>query len=220
MNTLRPEWNDANNALVGNGVSMVTLYYIRRYLSFVINLISDSEDHQFTLTTEMAGLLDSLHHAFSIHQSQLNSGFNDIQRRSLIDLLGTSGSDFRFIVYKGLSGKKEVIKKARLIDFLKLARDYTDQSIRANKRPDNLYNAYNLVTISDKGISISKLYEMLEGQVSVLSSGMLNPQEALEVLDSLRNSKMYRADQKSYLLYHGSWKKTIFLRLKWLLRHY
>ena len=28
MNTLRPEWNDANNALVGNGASMVTLYYL------------------------------------------------------------------------------------------------------------------------------------------------------------------------------------------------
>ena len=34
MNTQRPEWNDANNALVGNGVSMVTLYYMRRFLQF------------------------------------------------------------------------------------------------------------------------------------------------------------------------------------------
>jgi hypothetical protein len=34
LNTQRPEWNDANNALVGNGVSMVTLYYLRRFLSF------------------------------------------------------------------------------------------------------------------------------------------------------------------------------------------
>ena len=34
MNTQRPEWNDANNALVGNGVSMVTLYYLRRFLKF------------------------------------------------------------------------------------------------------------------------------------------------------------------------------------------
>ncbi|MEL6989031.1 MAG: hypothetical protein AAGK97_14560, partial [Bacteroidota bacterium] len=31
LNTQRPEWNDANNALVGNGVSMVTLYYLRRF---------------------------------------------------------------------------------------------------------------------------------------------------------------------------------------------
>jgi hypothetical protein len=35
MNTQRPEWNDANNALVGNGTSMVTLYYLRRYIIFL-----------------------------------------------------------------------------------------------------------------------------------------------------------------------------------------
>ena len=34
MNTQRPEWNDANNALVGYGASMVTLYCLRRFLSF------------------------------------------------------------------------------------------------------------------------------------------------------------------------------------------
>ena len=34
LNTQRPEWNDANNALVGNGVSMVTLCYLRRFISF------------------------------------------------------------------------------------------------------------------------------------------------------------------------------------------
>ena len=34
MNTQRPEWNDANNALVGNGASMVTLYFLRRFLNF------------------------------------------------------------------------------------------------------------------------------------------------------------------------------------------
>ncbi len=32
MNTRRPEWNDANNALVGYGLSMVTLCYLRRFL--------------------------------------------------------------------------------------------------------------------------------------------------------------------------------------------
>ena len=38
LNTQRPEWNDANNALVGNGTSMVTLYYMRRFFSFFDNL--------------------------------------------------------------------------------------------------------------------------------------------------------------------------------------
>ena len=35
MNTQRPEWNDANNALVGYGLSMVTLCYLRRYVGFL-----------------------------------------------------------------------------------------------------------------------------------------------------------------------------------------
>src|SRR4029453_1015070 len=36
MNTQRPEWNDANNALVGNGISMVTLCYLRRSIAFLL----------------------------------------------------------------------------------------------------------------------------------------------------------------------------------------
>ena len=39
MNTQRPEWNDANNALAGNGLSVVTLGYIHRYLNFLISLL-------------------------------------------------------------------------------------------------------------------------------------------------------------------------------------
>ena len=40
LNTQRPEWNDANNAIVGNGLSMVTLYYMRRYTQFMIRLFT------------------------------------------------------------------------------------------------------------------------------------------------------------------------------------
>ena len=43
MNTQRPEWNDANNALVGKGLSMVTLCYLRRYLMFCQELFRHSE---------------------------------------------------------------------------------------------------------------------------------------------------------------------------------
>ena len=42
MNTQRPEWNDANNALVGKGLSVVTLAYLRRYLVFCQELLSNS----------------------------------------------------------------------------------------------------------------------------------------------------------------------------------
>ena len=43
LNTQRPEWNDANNALVGNGVSMVTLYYLRRFIHFFEDIVEKSQ---------------------------------------------------------------------------------------------------------------------------------------------------------------------------------
>ena len=79
---------------------------------------------------------------------------------------------------------------------------FLDQSIKVNKREDNLYHAYNLMTVeNDKEVSISYLSEMLEGQVGALSSGYLSGIESLQLLDALKNSKLFRADQYSYLLY-------------------
>jgi hypothetical protein len=51
------------------------------------------------------------------------------------------------------------------------------------------------------GISVSHLCEMLEGQTAVLSSGVLSGAEAADLLDALRHSRLYRADQASYILY-------------------
>ena len=42
MNTQRPEWNDANNALVGGGLSVVTLCYLRRELAFLRGIVKDA----------------------------------------------------------------------------------------------------------------------------------------------------------------------------------
>ena len=40
MNTQRPEWNDANNALAGWGLSMVTTCYMERMLKFLIDIFT------------------------------------------------------------------------------------------------------------------------------------------------------------------------------------
>jgi len=210
MNTLRPEWNDANNALVGYGVSMVTLYYMRRFIHFMIELFSASADANMEITEEMADLLKAIDEGLKNHKSLLNKGFNDKQRKMLVDLLGNAGSDFRIKTYKGFSGKRTSVKKQYLIEFFKTAQNFVDQSIAVNKRADKLYNAYNLLTIGDGVFKIRYLYEMLEGQVSVLSSGKLSPEEALEVLDTMRKSKLYREDQESYILYPDK-------RLPWFL---
>jgi hypothetical protein len=94
------------------------------------------------------------------------------------------------------------MKLADLAAFVDVALEHLEHSIKANKREDGLYHAYNLMTVqANGGIDITELPEMLEGQVAVLSSGLLNSAESLDVLDALKASELFREDQYSYVLY-------------------
>ncbi|MCA9556190.1 MAG: hypothetical protein KC933_39560, partial [Myxococcales bacterium] len=84
---------------------------------------------------------------------------------------------------------------------LGLATEYLDHAIAANRRKDGLYHAYNLLYLGPGTAAVGHLYEMLEGQVAVLSAGVLSPRAAVEVLDALFASPMYRQDQRSFMLY-------------------
>lgn len=205
LNTQRPEWNDANNALVGNGVSMVTLYYMRRFFSFLHDLLksSDSNDDQVMVSLEINIFYQGINSVLKDNKSILTTGFSDKKRKIILDGLGKAGSDFREKIYnEGFSGKKQVLSLPELASFCKDVLEYLDHSIDANKRPDGMYHAYNIISIQGKDeISVSHLSEMLEGQVAVLSSGYLSPKQSLEVLNALKGSKLFRPDQYSYLLY-------------------
>ncbi|MCB0550060.1 MAG: hypothetical protein KDD19_21005 [Phaeodactylibacter sp.] len=202
LNTQRPEWNDANNALVGHGVSMVTLYYIFRFQQFCRQLFS-REDQPIALSEEVAELLQDITQALEQHQDRLNGPISDKDRKTILDALGQAGSRYRQRIYEeGFSGKKKQISPKSLLHFFDLSLHYAGHTIRANKRPDNLYHSYNLLKVkNEEEISVRHLYEMLEGQVAVLSSGFLSAQESIELLQALRNSSMYREDQHSYILY-------------------
>lgn len=203
LNTQRPEWNDANNALVGNGVSMVTLYYLRRFLTHFQKLVVNSEVDSIKLSNEMVEFYHTIRETLIQFEPSLDGKFNDFDRKSLLDTLGKAASEYRNQVYKnGFWGNKRTHSMAGLKRFIEVSLKFIDHSIKANKREDNLYHAYNLMTIeNDQEISISHLSEMLEGQVAVLSSGYLSSEEALSVLDSLKSSKLFRDDQYSYILY-------------------
>ena len=81
------------------------------------------------------------------------------------------------------------------------AQAVVEWSIRANRRDDGLYHAYNLIVAGDRELDIDTLYPMLEGQVAVLSSGVLEPGEACSVIEALFESAIFRPDQQSFMLY-------------------
>ena len=197
MNTQRPEWNDANNALVGRGLSVVTLAYVRRYLLFLRGLLSDDVH----LTSDVAGLAADVTDVLSRHADALTSGFDDQRRRAVMDELGAAGSRYRERAYRGIDTTRTRVARTEVADLLELAQRYVDTSLEANWRDDGLVHSYNVVDIGPGRASIRRLAPMLEGQVAALSSGLLSPQQAVDLLHALRGSPLYRPDQHSYLLY-------------------
>ena len=202
MNTQRPEWNDANNALVGKGLSVVTLCYLRRFIEFCRKLFVDNIGQEVTIHKELEQLYTRIRQILERYQPALQGAFDDETRRRMMDDLGEAGSDYRWGFYlHGFSEEQIRVKVDGIIAFLDLAQRYIEHSLRANKRSDDLYHAYNILHLEDKRASISTLYEMLEGQAAILSSGMLTGLEALALLQSLRRSALYQPEQHSYILY-------------------
>ena len=201
LNTQRPEWNDANNALVGNGVSMVTLYYLRRFLSFAEKLFEDMESKEVMINKPVVDLLNAIQRGFKAHQSALKGRFTSEERRSLMDGFGIAGEHYRTTAYAGFTHDKKSVSYTKILELFRLARTYLEHSIDLNKREDGLYHSYNLISLSDNGAELTHLYKMLEGQVAVASSKYLSAAEILNVFDALKKSDMYRADQYSYMLY-------------------
>ena len=202
MNTQRPEWNDANNALVGYGISMVTLCYLRRFMVFCANLFGNTDEKPLQISTELEIFFKSIQKTLLAHQHLLKASISDKDRKQILKGLATAGSNYRTSIYEnGFSGEKSQISLSELSAFTHLVIDYLDHSIKANKRSDGLYHSYNLLKNREDEIRVAPLYEMLEGQVAVLSTGFLSGQESIDLLKALKDSKLFREDQYSYLLY-------------------
>ncbi|MEL6392443.1 MAG: hypothetical protein AAFR97_06790, partial [Bacteroidota bacterium] len=145
MNTQRPEWNDANNALVGNGVSMVTLYYLRRFLAFFQSLLEESGEVNTTVSVELLTFYHQVLEVLTNNKSYLSAQFTDQQRKEVTDGLGKAAEAYRNAIYQhSFSGEKEALSLSSFKDLIEIGLDYFDHTIKANERADKLYHAYNL----------------------------------------------------------------------------
>ncbi len=203
MNTQRPEWNDANNALVGHGLSLVTVCQLRRYLVHVRDLMERAGIDDVALSNEVAELLTAVTAILGTAEVQPPDEDAGRQRRRLMDALGEAFSDYRSRVYRdGFSGTT-VVRLDDVTAVFDAAIPHLDATIRANRRADGLFHTNNLVRFSPDGaaVDVERLHEMLEGQVAVLESGTLDAAEKLAVIDALFASAMLRPDQGTFMLY-------------------
>ena len=200
MNTQRPEWNDANNALAGYGLSMVTLYHLNSYLTSLRDLI-DRRGGTVPLSGAVAGWFSDLATALTSAEPSL-AATEEAARRELFDQLGRAGEGYRHLAWESFDTSGHEVPASEVVAFLDAALGHLTAAIDTAKRKDGLYDAYNLVSFPSGDVArVSRLGPMLEGQVAVLSSGALDPAGALAVVEALFESGMYRADQATFMLY-------------------
>ncbi|MFW2330826.1 MAG: hypothetical protein ACN4E2_00800, partial [Nitrospinota bacterium] len=202
LNTQRPEWNDANNALAGQGLSMVTLYYLRRYVTFMQHLLKD-ESQTVILSYEVnLWLVETADILKDISPLIEKGTLSTKEQFKILKKLGEAAERYRKSVYTQESFSKKTSQnmtsiRACLIDALKLI----DYSISLNQRSDGLYHAYNIFSVEKDEIQIDNLYLMLEGQVALLSSGAIDTMQAINILEALFKTDLYRDNQRSFMLY-------------------
>jgi hypothetical protein len=197
--TQRPEWNDANNALVGSGLSMVTLYHARRYTRFLLDLIA-GDGSTCAISANVAQWLRAT--TAALEQAGPASVEDEGERWRVFAALGEASDLYRTRAYSGEElGRREAIPATEIAHFLEVCLVELDRSIAYNRRADGLFHAYNLMQAGKNRLAVETLYPMLEGQVAALSSGVLGAAEAVQLLEALFASDMYRPDQHSFMLY-------------------
>lgn len=204
MNTERPEWNDANNALAGSGLSVVTLCYLRRYLRFLEDMLAGVSPLEVPVSVEVVTWMRQVADALARHHAILDAErVSDGDRKRLLDELGTAFSAYRAQVYANGFSTKSMLGSDEVLAWCRSALEHVDHAIRANRRDDGLYHAYNLLDLGtdDSRAAVRRLGIMLEGQVAALSSGLVSAREANDMVDNLFTSPLYRSDQNSFMLY-------------------
>ena len=198
LHTQRPEWNDANNALVGNGLSVVTLAHLRRFLVFLADL--PGAERAFSLPAATLEALNRL--ADLVRRTPVSAASQSGARRAFLDQAGSILDAWRAAAYRGAAGRTPARAPDGLL--VALARDLlplVDATLHACRRPDGLFHSYNLVNLSGGQAQVTHLYLMLEGQVALLSCGLLSLGEAVVLLDALYASALFTPARATFLLY-------------------
>jgi len=199
LNTQRPEWNDANNALAGWGCSLVTLFHLHRYLQFVGKLYQTKDHLTYRISAEVADWMNEVQQVLPININILSPS----DRFKAMDALGRTACRYRKNLYDhGLVKESVTLKTIDFVEFCTLSCKAIQSTLQQAVRKDGLVHSYTVLhPPSDQSVEIETLQLMLEGQVAILASGNLDTQNALKLLDAMKDSSLYSNYHNSYLLY-------------------
>ncbi|MFI3169442.1 MAG: hypothetical protein R3Y06_05835 [Faecalibacterium sp.] len=189
MNTARPEWNDANNAIVGIGLSMVTVYHLSAYLEFLLALFAQGEA-SYSLTANVAQWLAALTASLASCEGQYQG-----KEKALLDALGRDFDAYRNRYYQEGLGAKEPCDTDCILAFLTQAKQAVAATIAQNK--SEVFSSYNIL---GDDFSVSPLQTMLEGQSAAVGSGLLAASDVCDLVEGMQ-AELYSTLHQAHTLY-------------------
>lgn len=202
MNTQKPEWNDANNALAGNGLSVVTAGYLLRYLRFLERSVKSLAVSGFSVSQATQQAVLKLSDALADPRWQQGDPISDTDRFTLARANGLVMQEYRDSVRVEICQQSN-LELSQLVGFLTFAIGAVESVLRSNRRPDGLWHSYNVLDARPENaeMKVQNLQLMLEGQVAILSSGLLENEAAVSLLEKMSESDLRSKRHPTYLLY-------------------
>jgi hypothetical protein len=181
---------------------VVTLAHLRRMLCFL--LAEPAAGAAFDLSPATLQALQGL--LALLQQTPLSAVDDALARRSYLDHAGRLLDVWRAAGYRGAEGRYPDGVRAQapaglLTDVARALLPLVDATLQRCRRDDGLFHSYNLVDLAQGSAEVETLYPMLEGQVALLSSGLLDPDAAVALLDALFASPMFCPRRQSFMLY-------------------
>ncbi len=189
MNTGRPEWNDANNAIVGIGLSMVTVYHLSAYLDFLQALFERSEE-SYAISTAVTKWLCESTALFANCAGDFTG-----KEKALLDAQGELFSTYRNNYYNTGLGEKISCDKTTILNFIKQAKLAVSATIAQNKT--EVFASYNLL---NDDFTVSAMQAMLEGQSAAVGSGFLTADEVCDLAKEMEK-ELYSQKLRTHTLY-------------------
>lgn len=199
----KPEWNDANNALAGNGLSVVTTAYLLRYSRFLSQMLDGRANEELELSRALRESLDSIGKSMGDPRWMAGDEMAGEDRFSLAEMNGRAVEKYRRTAATQEGQETTIIKVVELRELMGVMSVVIEHVLNRNRRGDGLWHSYNILKIDrdTRSMEIKTLQLMLEGQVAILSSGLLSGQEGVELLENLSGSELKSDRHPTYLLY-------------------
>ena len=130
-------------SLAGFGLSMVTVYYLKRFTSFLINLLNESNYSSFSISEEVCIWYKSTNKVLTNEIELSSSALMQFSKE-----LGEASSNYRTKIYKSGFKRKSSLQRNSLLKFLKNFDILLNESIQFNLSENNLYHGYNILSIN------------------------------------------------------------------------